>query len=66
MEICLAAPPVDGAANAELCRFLSRELKIAKGRVSIVGGATGRQKRVLLEGVTEALLLKAIEALLAD
>lgn len=51
--IRLAAPPVEGAANAELIAFLSDLLDIPKRNISIVGGGRSRQKRVRIEGVTE-------------
>lgn len=44
----LAAPPVDGKANEELVRFLSKELGVPKGSISLLRGASGRQKMVEL------------------
>lgn len=47
----IQAPPVDGAANDELIRFLSRELKKLSSsvRVTLIQGATGKRKRVKIE-----------------
>ena len=42
----LAAPPVDGKANEELVRFLSKELEVPKGSITLLRGAGGRQKMV--------------------
>ena len=42
----LQAPPVDGAANAELVDVLSAALGVTRRDVSIVSGERGRQKRV--------------------
>jgi uncharacterized protein len=50
-KIRLAAPPVDGAANAALVDFVARRLKIAKSRVRVVGGLTSRRKLLEVEGV---------------
>jgi uncharacterized protein (TIGR00251 family) len=50
----LNAPPVDGAANAELIDLLSDALDVPKGRITIVSGATSKQKRVHVEGITAA------------
>jgi hypothetical protein len=52
LKIRIAAPPVDGAANAELARFLANELNIAPSSVEVRTGAGGRRKRVLLRGVS--------------
>ena len=40
IRIRLAAPPVDGAANVELVRFLAERLDVSRGAVAIVGGTT--------------------------
>jgi uncharacterized protein len=47
------APPVEGAANAELVEVLSRALRVPKKAISIVSGERNRLKRVRVEGVTE-------------
>jgi uncharacterized protein len=50
------APPVEGAANAELVEVLSRALRVPKRDISIVSGERKRRKRVRVEGVTEEFL----------
>ncbi len=52
IRIRLAAPPVDGAANAELVRFLAERLGVPRSAVSIIRGAAARRKTVSVEGVT--------------
>ncbi len=52
IRIRLAAPPVDGAANVELVRFLAERLDVSRGAVAIVRGATARRKTVAVQGVT--------------
>jgi uncharacterized protein YggU (UPF0235/DUF167 family) len=42
---------VDGKANAEVERFLVGLLGLARGAVSVVGGASSQNKTVILEGV---------------
>jgi uncharacterized protein (TIGR00251 family) len=54
LKIRVAAPPVDGAANEELVRFLASELAVPLSAVRIESGAGGRHKRVRLNGVTAA------------
>ena len=52
LKIRLAAPPVEGAANDELVRFVAEAFGVPKRNVEIVSGATSRQKRVRVEGAT--------------
>ena len=50
----LKAPPVDGAANAELIRFLAGLLGVPRRNVQIVSGERSRGKRVRISGRTAA------------
>lgn len=54
LKIRVAAPPVDGAANEELVRFLSRCLSVSASAVRVSSGAAGRRKVVEVDGVTVA------------
>lgn len=60
LKILLAAPPVDGAANAALIELVADRLGIAKSRVRIVSGLNGRRKLVEIEGVTLAAFAAAM------
>jgi uncharacterized protein len=40
----ITAPPVDGAANAHLLRFLADAFGVAPSRVALVRGTTSREK----------------------
>ena len=51
--IRLAAPPVDGAANDALVAFLADALDLPRRNITIVSGATSRDKRVRLTGLDE-------------
>jgi uncharacterized protein (TIGR00251 family) len=53
IKIRLTAPPVDGAANEALVRFLARTLDIPANAITIVSGASSRSKVVELAGVPE-------------
>ncbi len=57
LKIRVAAPPVDGAANDELIRFLARSLSIPSTSLQIYSGANGRHKRVLVKGATAQFVL---------
>ena len=50
LKVRLCAPPVDGAANTALIKFLSDTLSIPRARVQLLSGQTSRSKRVLLTG----------------
>lgn len=62
LKIALAAPPVDGAANEELIRFLARELRLPRQAVTIIAGQTSRQKVVALKGVSEEMVRAALQS----
>jgi uncharacterized protein (TIGR00251 family) len=61
LRVRLAAPPVDGAANAALAVFIADKLGIAKSRVQIVSGLTGRRKVVRIDGVTAEAVAAALQ-----
>jgi hypothetical protein len=54
LVVRLTAPPVEGAANEALARFLGRTLGVAPSAVRVVSGTTGRNKRVSVAGVDAA------------
>jgi uncharacterized protein len=50
------AAPVDGEANAALCRLIAGTVGVAPRDVSIAAGATSRIKRVRIQGEATAIL----------
>lgn len=46
LKIAITAPPIDGKANAHLIKFLAKQLKAAKGHISIEKGEQSRHKQV--------------------
>jgi uncharacterized protein (TIGR00251 family) len=46
LRVRITAPPVDGAANAHLLRYLAAEFGVAPSRAALVRGTTGREKVV--------------------
>jgi uncharacterized protein (TIGR00251 family) len=52
LRVRVSAAPVDGRANAAVCRLLAKRLGIAAGRVTIVRGETHREKTLRIEGVS--------------
>jgi hypothetical protein len=57
----LNAPPVDGAANAELIRLLATTFGVPKRDVAIVSGEHSRDKRVRISGRTAADVERLVE-----
>jgi uncharacterized protein len=51
LKIQLAAPPVDGEANAALLAFLADALGVRRADVALLAGETGRRKRVRVAGL---------------
>jgi uncharacterized protein (TIGR00251 family) len=54
LVVQLAAPPVDGAANAELVDTIAGALSVPRRDVTIVRGETARAKVVEVRGLTPA------------
>lgn len=54
LKVRLAAPPVDGKANACLIEFLAERLNVAKSDVRLLSGETSRAKRLRITGVNPA------------
>ena len=49
LKVALAAPPVDGKANAALRAFLADAFDVPLARVTIVRGTTSRDKVVRID-----------------
>jgi uncharacterized protein (TIGR00251 family) len=54
LVVRLTAPPVEGAANEALARFLGKTLGVAPSAVRVVSGASGRNKVVSVAGLDAA------------
>ncbi len=60
LDLAVAAPPVDGAANEEIVRVLADWLDVPKRDIEIVRGTSGREKIVAVRGVGEDALRVAL------
>jgi uncharacterized protein (TIGR00251 family) len=47
----VTAPPVEGKANAAVCRLLAERLGLAPGRIAVVRGASSRDKLIEIDGI---------------
>lgn len=56
----VSAPPVEGAANAEVIEVLAHALDLPKRAITITGGQTSRTKRVAIDGLTRDEALRKL------
>jgi uncharacterized protein (TIGR00251 family) len=66
LKIQLAAPPVDGEANAALVAFLAEALGVRRAELKIVRGESGRRKTVRVAGPGAAGCAAALAATAAS
>ena len=64
LRVRLAAPPVDGQANAALIAWAARAFGVPKASVDLLHGAGGRQKMLAVQ-FPDAAALAAAQALVA-
>lgn len=60
LKIRLAAPPVDGKANAALVAFIAAKVGAGRTAVELVSGQAARAKRVRVAGISPADVLKGL------
>lgn len=65
LKLRLAAPPVEGAANAELIRWLAKFFNVPRAAIEILAGASARQKIIRVRGVQAASAAQQLSAILA-
>jgi hypothetical protein len=65
LKLRLAAPPVDGAANAALIALLAKALSLRKADITIRSGEASRTKVLHLAGAS-AGLIQRLDAWLAS
>jgi len=54
------APPVDGRANAAVCRMIAKRVGVGVRSVTIVRGASSRDKLVRVDGLSADDLRRAL------
>jgi uncharacterized protein YggU (UPF0235/DUF167 family) len=62
IEASIAAPPVDGAANAELLTLLAGVLGVSKSSLRLVLGETSKNKVVEASGLSGEDAVKRLTA----
>ncbi len=64
LKLRICAAPVDGEANRECLKFLSKILKAPKSNMEIIQGEKSRQKSIRIGGVGVDELEERLDALL--
>ncbi len=54
IKVRITAPPVEGAANKHLIKFISKRLGVKPSSVELTAGHKGRSKVLKIEGLTLA------------
>lgn len=62
LKVRLAAPPVDGKANACLIDYLSGQLGVSKAAISLLSGDRSRAKRLRIVGVDPTAVLDRLKS----
>ncbi len=60
MKIRIKAPPVEGAANKELIRFLAEHFAVPRSSVELLSGAGSRHKRIAIQGLSANQIVRAL------
>lgn len=60
LKVRIAAPPVEGAANAELVKFIAKKLGIASSRIRVLAGESARTKVVAIDHVDLATVRRVL------
>lgn len=62
LYVKITAPPVEGAANAAIVKFIADTLKVRKSQVELVSGDKSREKTLRISGLTDSEILARIPA----
>ena len=60
LRVSVAAAPVEGLANAALCKLIAKRAGVARGRVSVIRGERSREKVLRVEGLASEDLRRAL------
>ena len=62
LAIALTAPPVEGAANEALIRFLASTLEVSKRCIALVRGEKSREKLLFISTTKASHIIKILSA----
>ena len=56
----ITAPPVEGAANAAIVKFIADVLGVRKSQVELISGEKSREKTLRISGLSDAELRRRV------
>lgn len=62
LKVKLSSPPVDGKANNELIKILSKELKVVKSNIEIITGETSKTKQIKIRTSDKQIIYAILQA----
>jgi uncharacterized protein len=62
LKVRVAAPPVEGAANAALLAFLAKVLGVSRSSLTLASGAGARLKLIDIAGCDSLSLARVLES----
>ena len=62
LKVCVTQAPERGKANKAIIALLSKSLSLRKSQFELVAGATSREKRLLVSGISPEELAERIAA----
>jgi uncharacterized protein (TIGR00251 family) len=66
LKVAVTAPPEDGRANKALAELLRELLGLKRSQIELLSGATSRDKRFLIRGVSKTELESRLAGLLGN
>ena len=66
VKIAVAAPPVEGKANAELIVYLADVLDVSRSRVEVTGGKQSKNKVICVRGADASEMAAKIAKAMPD
>ena len=57
-DVWVTSPPVDGKANEQVVKLLSKSLGISRSAIVIIRGESGKNKVVRIDGLTKEEVLR--------
>ena len=66
LKVAVSAPPEGGRANEALAEAVAGALGVRRSQVELIGGATARDKRFLVRGLSRGILEQRLAEVLKE